>query len=171
VVVPQNLQEEVAETVKSHEEEEQPSEPSPSPEPAPEDKFEPCHTHPEEGDQKGSSPNPPKTVPAVQWEKSATPPLYMKVSQWAETSTVLEYHGDYDYFGLVLLKGEKRAKIESIKKNQKVIIDSLNHSSFLFNPEDSENLMVYVIPIEDQTTWTEGVAVKAMYLVESSSFT
>ena len=121
VVIPQNLEEEVAETVHSHEEEEQ--------------------------------------------------PLYMKLTQWAENATVLEleYEGDYHYCGLVVLKGDKRERIRSIKKNQKVIISSLSHSSFLFEKEDSENLLVYVIPIEEQTTWTEGVPVKAIYLVESSS--
>ena len=110
-----------------------------------------------------------KSVPVTDTEFSALPPLYMKVSEWAKAGTVLEYDADYCYSSLVKLQGEAKPKLQSIQKSQQVIINSLNHSSYLFHSEDVSELMVYVIPVEEQNHWLEGVMVKAMYLVEPSA--
>ena len=167
VVVPESLQEEVQETVERNEEGETPTEPSPGPEPAPEAQSEPCHTPPAEEAKNGPAPKPPEALPAVPSEESAPPPLYMKVRDWTDSQIVLVYEGT-QCSGLVSLEGKKREIIQSIYSNQTVVIDCCEHSSFLFHPDDEQNLLVYVKPSDSSLTWKSGIAVLARYLNPSS---
>jgi len=96
-------------------------------------------------------------------EKKPTPPLYMKVKDWAKNKIPLTYLGN-SVGGLVETKKEKRNKLKSIPPGEKVIITDYNHSSFLFHPEDLNNLLVYVCPISEIDNWIAGVAVKVINL-------
>jgi hypothetical protein len=91
----------------------------------------------------------------------------MKVKTWASEQAKLIYQGNSVY-NTVSLEREERAKIQSISQNQQVIITAQTHSSFLFYPDQEENLQVYVKPIDDAAHWLTGIPVLARYLVNSS---
>jgi hypothetical protein len=137
------------------------------PEAAAEGKFEPCPTPLAEEGKNETVPNRPEAAAEGGFPESATPPFYMKVRAWAESQTPLTYQGHFAC-GLVLVEGENRRTVQLISQNQLVLIDSCHHSSFLFSPDDEQNLLVYVKPIEQQTNWQDGVAVRAKDLSDSS---
>ncbi len=58
----------------------------------------------------------------------------------------------------------KRSRLHSIDQQETVLISDLNHTSFLFNPDDEENLRIYVKPIDRGKEWKTGIAVLAKYL-------
>ena len=109
VIEPQDVKDEVT----THENQ-QPSPPSPEPpKQALEETYRPCPTPSVEEDKNGHSSNRLEPIQGDQSEESATPPLYMKVSAWANAQMTLVFRGDISY-GLVLLAGEKKETMESI---------------------------------------------------------
>jgi len=102
------------------------------------------------------------------FKKSATPPplyegLGEMIKSWFNKKTVLFYQG-VAMAGLAKASNEKRETLKSISPNQKVIITDYTHSSFLFNPENRENILVYVTPVSEINNWNMGIAVRAIYL-------
>jgi hypothetical protein len=100
--------------------------------------------------------------------KSATPPLLYEglwemIQSWFNQKIILSYQG-VSMRGLAKALNEKRETLKSISPNQKVIITDYIHSSFLFNPENRENILVYVTPVSEINNWDMGIAVRAIYL-------
>jgi hypothetical protein len=102
------------------------------------------------------------------FKKSASPPplyegLLLLIKSWFNQKTVLSYQG-VAMSGLAKASNEKRETLKSISPNQKVIITDYTHSSFLVNPENRENILVYVTPVSEINNWNMGIAVRAIYL-------
>ena len=102
------------------------------------------------------------------FKKSATPPplyegLLLLIKSWFNQKTVLSYQG-VAMSGLAKASNEKRETLKSISPNQKVIITDYTHSSFLVNPDNRENILVYVTPVSEINNWDMGIAVRAIYL-------
>jgi hypothetical protein len=135
----------------------------PQPETLPEAEPSPCHTPQAVASENKQSAAPLKPLREEGSGVCATPPLYRKVNTWVSEQALLIYHGNPVY-NTVTLAGEKRRKLQSIKANQQVIITDQTHSSLLFDPEQEENLQVYVKPIDDAAHWLTGIPVLARYL-------
>lgn len=133
------------------------------PETSPGEQPSPCPTPSAAIPENGQSANGVQPLPEAHPAESAPPPLYMKVLLWASGPARLLYEGR-SVQATVKLAGEKQAKIQSIRQNQEVIITDQTHSSFLFHPDDEENLLVYVKPIDGADHWLSGIAVLAKYL-------
>jgi hypothetical protein len=65
---------------------------------------------------------------------------------------VLIYEGN-PVSSMVEIESEKKLKVQSINQSQQVFIIDHTHSSFLFRPNDEENLQVYVKPLDNTTNW------------------
>jgi hypothetical protein len=107
-------------------------------------------------------------IPDKDLKKSATPPplyegLLGMIKSWFVQKITLSYHGE-QVLGLAKASNEKRETLKSISPHQKVIITDYTHSSFLFNPENRENILVYVTPVSEINNWNMGIAVRAIYL-------
>jgi hypothetical protein len=87
----------------------------------------------------------------------------MKVINWASDREVFNYRGN-PVFGRVEIQGEEKQTFQSINFDQQVFIISQWHSSFLFHPEDEENLQVYVQPLNTEQIWLVGIPVLAKNL-------
>lgn len=126
-------------------------------------------------------PTPPNVIPSPKdevkeleslsdkdFKKSATPPpvyegLGEMIKSWFAQKITLSYYGE-QVLGLAKASNEKRETLKSISPYQKVIITDYTHSSFLFNPENRENILVYVTPVSEINNWNMGIAVRAIYL-------
>jgi hypothetical protein len=100
-------------------------------------------------------------------EKSATPPLYMKVKEWICNGTVLLYQG-VSLFNTVKLEGKRIPQLRSICRGQRVVLTDEIHSSFLLYPDAIDSLKVYAFPLEvddSDLPWCGGIPVLAKYLV------
>ncbi|MDJ0719006.1 MAG: hypothetical protein QNJ54_33070 [Prochloraceae cyanobacterium] len=140
-----------------------PTEPK-TPQSAPQAKQAPCPTPAQNEPEKDSHKTGSNPLSEAASQQSATPPLYMKVAMWASSQISLVYRGAISS-GLVFLEGEKREQLQSIHQNDEVVIESCNHSSFLFNPDNENNLLVYVVPTKTESKWINGVTVRALDLI------
>lgn len=129
----------------------------------PEGHCEPCHTLLPMVYQNGRHAIALQPAPKAAFEVLCHTPLYMKVLAWVSEQARLMYRG-VAVCSTVSLEGEKNPKIRSISENQEVIIVDYTHSSFLFYPDQEENLQVYVKPIDDAVSWLTGIPVLARYL-------
>jgi hypothetical protein len=132
------------------------------PEHLPEPDIKPCHTPCKSEDSNGHKAIGINPLSEADSEKSATPPLYMKVLEWADQKAKLLYRGKF-CTGLVDLEGAKQSQIQGINPNETVIITDTNHSSFLY-PNREDRLLVYVTSAEGAENWLSGIAVLARYL-------
>ncbi len=126
----------------------------------PETEHSPCHTPQDVTQQNGHRAKVLKPLSEKPSQKSATPPLYMKVKVWAKEQVRLIYQGN-SVFTTVEIQGERNWKIQSINQSQEVIITDHTHSSFLFHAKEEEKLQVYVKPIQGAENWLNGIAVLA----------
>lgn len=133
------------------------------PEALQEEEYKLCHTPSAKTPQNGQQAELPKCLLEEKSNVYATPPLYMKVRSWVSDQTALNYAGNPVY-GRVEIEGEKKQIFQSISFDQQVLIISQWHSSFLFHPEDEENLQVYVQPLNAEHIWLTGIPVLAKNL-------
>jgi hypothetical protein len=141
-----------------------PQEEAKPPEPAPVKESKPCPTPKQKPEKNGHSETPVNPIPAEESEELATPPLYMKVLFWAVNGVRLIYRGE-PVLGSVLLAGEKQTSTQTIQTNQEVSINYSTNSKFLLNSEDP-NLEVSIKPIDQKSTWQNGIKVRAKDLLE-----
>ena len=102
-----------------------------------------------------------------EFEKYATPPLYMKVKQWFSDGTVLIYQGA-SVSTTVILEGNSAFQLRSISYQQRVVLTDQIHSSFFLHPDVSDSLQVYVRPLDFENSdfpWCGGIPVLAKYLL------
>jgi regulator of replication initiation timing len=136
--------------------------------PIPHNGFRICHTHPNVALRKKDEVKAVESISDNGFKKSATPPplyegLLLLIKSWFNQKTVLSYQG-VAMSGLAKASSEKRETLKSISPNQKVVITDYTHSSFLVNPDNRENILVYVTPVSEINNWNIGIAVKAIYL-------
>jgi hypothetical protein len=127
-----------------------------------------CPTPPNVTLEKKDEVNSPEPISDKDLTKYAPPPplyegLWEMIQSWFNQKIILSYQG-VSMRGLAKALNEKRETLKSISPNQKVIITDYIHSSFLFNPENRENILVYVTPVSEINNWDMGIAVRAIYL-------
>lgn len=94
--------------------------------------------------------------------------LVQRLEKWKARRIPLVYTGN-PVSGLIETKERKQLRLYLLNLEETVLISDLHHTSFLFHPEDEDNLIIYVKPIERLKEWKTGIAVLAKYLQPKSS--
>jgi len=110
------------------------------------------------------TPESPEPAPNNTSSLYPTPPLYMKVKEWISQGTVLLYVGPV-VSTLVQIEGISSLKLRSLASNQRVILTGEFHSTYLFHPYDSDQLQVYVQPVEQAGLDKYSIPVLAKHLI------
>jgi hypothetical protein len=107
--------------------------------------------------------NPEIPLPRKRKQRWAKLTLVQRLEKWKARKIPLVYTGSIAS-GLVETKEVKRSRLHSIDQWETVQISDLNHTSFLFNSDEEENLRIYVKPIDRGKEWKTGIAVLAKCL-------